>query len=126
MNAQERFGLMAEADRRQRQRAQMLLGDLIAYLEDKPNRFYVDGLCSPHSYRGYYSDLAFESTGARMTAKQLLRVVRPCLGRSFCGHKGGDYMRDKATPLWLATECRTGGTILGYDDAGRIQIGTAK
>jgi hypothetical protein len=60
----------------------------------------------PHSYRGYYSDLAFEpitidTLHDAVTAKDLHDLLTTtALGKSFTGYKGGEFVMDKDTPLW--------------------------
>ncbi len=68
-------------------------------------RFTVNGL---RSYRGYYDHLAFgfrEATMDKpaMTAEELLKLmVEETLGKTFQGYKGGDYVMDENTKLWVA------------------------
>lgn len=78
----------------------MTLGELIAELEKLPPTAVV-GLGNAHSYRGYYNDLAFEpKEGA--TAAELLAEARSCIGRTFTGYKGGEYVMEEYTDCWCS------------------------
>lgn len=96
----------------------MTLDQLIAALEAAPPDLRVPlGFTSPHSYRGYYSDLAFELKGDT-TVGEMLDCAKSALGQTFHGYKGGQYTMRGHTDVWLAYEGRTGETIgpvlLGY------------
>jgi hypothetical protein len=92
---------MNEAGRQERAQTQMTLGGLIAALEALPPERVVDGMCAPMSYRGYYSDLAFDPVGS-MTVGELLAVARGCMGKVFIGYKGGDFMMGETSPVWIS------------------------
>ena len=93
---------MSEQWKRERAETQMTLGKLIAALEAMPAETVIPSLCSPHSYRGYYSDLAFERGDQECTAGKLLQRCRGAMGREFTGYKGGDYLMGENTPVWVA------------------------
>jgi len=57
---------------------------------------------NPDSYRGYYSDLAFSNNDTAITAGEFLDVATACLGKTFYGYKGGDFVMRGDTPLWMA------------------------
>lgn len=88
--------------KRERAATQMTLGSLIAALEKLPSDSLVRGLGHAHSYRGYYSDLAFEPQAVSVTADDLLGQCRAAMGRVFKGYKGGDYVMGETTPVWIA------------------------
>ena len=107
MDFQKLFDAMSEAGRRERSRYHVTLGTLIAELEklewDRPVEFVGGGSPrSPHSYRGYYSDLSF-SNGGTIQAKELLMICCASRGRTFEGYKGGDFIMGDDTPLWAAS-----------------------
>ena len=57
------------------------------------------------SYRGYYSDLAFEpigEPGAITTAGALYQACDEALGKTYEGYKGGEYLMESSTPLWIS------------------------
>lgn len=65
------------------------------YLEDR-------SLGDEMSYRGYYSDLSFEPTAEITTVGKLLKQCENALGKTYQGYKGGDFLMDKDTPLWVS------------------------
>lgn len=96
----------------------MDLGQLIARLEKEPaDRVVPMGFGKPHSYRGYYGELAFEPV-ADTTVGEMLAAAKEALGTTYVGYKGGEYKMDKYTPVWLANWGDTGESIgpvlLGY------------
>lgn len=60
MNIQALIDGMNAQGQRERAETQMTLGKIIAALEAMPEGAEVANLNGGHSYRGYYSDLAFE------------------------------------------------------------------
>lgn len=90
------------AYQKERAASQMTLGKLIERLAALPPETRVKGLGSEHSYRGYYSDLAFEPTDTEIPASALLAQCRAAMGREYEGYKGGDYLMGESTPLWSA------------------------
>ena len=50
---------------RERAETQMTLGKMIDILETMDANTQIDGIDHPHSYRGYYDDLAFEQSKKR-------------------------------------------------------------
>lgn len=92
-----------------RKKYHLTLGGMITKLESiKPSTLIlVDGklgLCSPHSYRGYYEDLAFSASNVKAySAKKLLALCRDIRGQTFTGYRGGDFLMSGDTPLWLSS-----------------------
>jgi hypothetical protein len=107
----------------QRERAdtQMTLGKLIERLESLPAETMLEGICKPHSYRGYYSDLAFER-GDKVTAAKALETCRGCMGEVFQGYKGGDFQMGRNTPVWLASHGRCGLKIMDILEDGTLEL----
>ncbi len=101
-----------EADRA---RSQMTLGQLIAELKRLDPSRLIWGLGEPESYRGYYSDLAFEPTDEVREVRDLLDSCRGCMGRVFKGYKGGDFPMHARTPLWVASYGCLGKRLMGLD-----------
>ena len=78
------------------------LGDLIKRLEEEdPNRMVQLGFARPHSYRGFYDELAFEPK-ENVTIGDMLEAARSALGKTFTGYKGGDYVMEEFTYVWLS------------------------
>ncbi|MGW1938996.1 hypothetical protein [Streptomyces goshikiensis] len=91
----------------------MTLDDLIAALEtENPAKVCPDGFTNPHSYRGYYNELAFEPA-ANVTVGHMLADARSAHGTWFTGWKGGDYQMHGSTECWIAHEGSAGGETLG-------------
>jgi hypothetical protein len=89
----------------------MTLEELITALEAAdPALVLPDGFDNPHSYRGYYDDLAFEPA-TDITVADMLAAARPALGTTYQGWKGGDFTMRGYTDCWLAEEGREGETI---------------
>ena len=85
-----------------RAKTQMTLGKLIAALEAIPGESPVANLRAAHSYRGYYSDLAFELAAGTRPAGELLAECREAMGAVFQGYKGGDFPMHANTPVWVS------------------------
>lgn len=106
---------------RERAETQMTLGALIERLEALPQDLLVEGICDPHSYRGYYQDLAFETSASKIPVSQALQVCRDCMGEVFQGYKGGDYQMGRQTPVWLASEGCCGQKVVALTDEGAFE-----
>ena len=105
-------------DQKARAGSQWTLGDLISALEEMPPDREVGNLCDPHSYRGYYCDLAFENSGGNQPAGKLLDECKKAMGAVFEGYKGGDYVMGESTPIWVAEYGCCGEKIVGIDASG--------
>lgn len=80
----------------------MNLGDLITRLEQEdPTRVLTIGFHAPHSYRGYYEELAFEPR-EDATIATMLSDAQNAVGRIYEGYKGGAYRMHRYTSVWLA------------------------
>lgn len=89
------------------------LGDVIAALEAQdPAKVLPVGFYGPHSYRGYYDELAFEVC-ANVTVGDMLAAARSAVGRTFEGWKGGDYTMDTSSLVHLVQEEGCCGETLG-------------
>ncbi len=103
MDLQKLVDAFGQGARFERSKNQMTLGLLVERLSALPPEAMVPGLTNAHSYRGYYSDLAFEPA-PEMKAGELLDVVKGCVGQTYTGWKGGDFFMDEDAPVWLSTE----------------------
>jgi len=106
---------------RERAETQMTLGKLIAMLDAMAPADMVANLCSAHSYRGYYSDLAFERGEGLREAGALLAECRDAMGRMFEGYKGGDYVMGERTPVWVAEYGSTGDKLMALRVGGELE-----
>jgi hypothetical protein len=67
------------------------------------------------SYRGFYDDIALGFTDAydeTMTADKLARMATETIGQAFHGYKGGEFVMDESSRLWVAEWGRTSGTVI--------------
>jgi hypothetical protein len=91
----------------------MNLGMLIKYLErEDPKQSVSLGFDNPHSYRGYYDQLAFELC-KDATVGDMLKLAKESVGKTFTGWKGGEYEMDEFTTVWLAEYGCGGGEVIG-------------
>ena len=90
----------------------MQLGQLITRLETANKEQIVKiGFGNPHSYRGYYSELAFEIQ-ENVTVQHMLSSAKEALGTTYEGWKGGDHTMDEYVDCYLVVEeGRTGEQI---------------
>jgi len=80
----------------------MNLQQLIARLENYPrDRKIKHGFHNPHSYRGYYDQLAFEPK-ENTTVGDMLDAARSAVNKFYEGYKGGSYLMDNYTEVWIA------------------------
>lgn len=70
------------------------------------------GFGSPHSYRGYYFDLAFEPA-ENVTVASMLTHAKSALGATFTGYKGGEYTMGEYTDCYIAGYGESGGDRIG-------------
>ena len=102
---------------------QMHLGELINLLETLDGNRQVLGFGSLHSYRVYYSDLAFEPADEIRSVAALLRECRHAVApyMTFTGYKGGSFEMDEHTPLWIASYGNASNTkLIGLDTSRDI------
>jgi hypothetical protein len=83
---------------------QLTLGELIQLLETevkKNPQILRVGIGEPHSYRGFYDQLAFEFK-TDVTVAKMLQEARGALGNTYHGYKGGEYVMNEHTLVWLS------------------------
>lgn len=101
----------------------MILQELIDFLKARDPAIVAPiGFHSPHSYRGYYQELAFEPL-EHATVKEMLVCARSALGKTFEGYKGGSYTMGPHTTVYLSEYGTTGeeiGSILLQYMVGEI------
>lgn len=114
-------GMLAN-DQLQRAETQLTLGKLIERLQQLPEGTTIR-LSYPHSYRGYYNDLAFES-GEPIPVGEALVMSQSAMGEVFQGYKGGDYQMGRNTPVWIAEYGCCGSKLLGINDDGSLELST--
>lgn len=90
---------------------QINLGKAMSILVKLPkDKVFKIGLGEPHSYRGYYDELAFEPK-ADVSVDEMIKNCEDALKRPFYGYKGGTYEMDCSTPIWLSEYGDTGSEI---------------
>lgn len=118
-NLQAFFDNLGKIWRVERAESQMTLGRLIEKLENLPLQKLIENIGEPHSYRGYYEDLAFEKEVGVRTVESLLGELKGiCLNNTFEGYKGGYFFMDADTPLWIASYGSSGVKIIDLVDDG--------
>ena len=120
MNMQALMDGLSEQWKRERAETQMTLGKLIEALEGMPADAKVANLRNAHSYRGYYSDLAFELAPGTRPAAELLTECRHAMVRVFQGYKGGDYVMGETTLVWVAEYGCCGDKLMAVHTDGAI------
>jgi hypothetical protein len=94
-------------------RSDLSLGGLIARLEiEDATRVVPIGFDYAHSFRGFYEQLAFEPRRI-VTIGQMLATARSCVGATFEGYKGGDYVMTEYTTCWIANYGESSDNLLG-------------
>ena len=121
MNLQSLVDGMSAQWQRERAETQMTLGKLISVLEAMPEGAEVANLNSAHSYRGYYSDLAFEQDEGTRPAADLLAECKAAMGNVFCGYKGGDFVMGALTPVWVASFGCCGPKLMALHVGGEME-----
>lgn len=117
IDLQKMLDAMAHSDMETRANYHLTLGGLLEALGTAPDAMTVEfdtggSPCRPHSYRGYYSDLALEKTSDTVTVASLRREADGALGNTFEGYKGGDFTMSERTPLWNAYYGSCGSAIV--------------
>jgi len=89
----------------------MILKNLIEKLEQYPrDKVVPKGFNSPHSYREFYSELAFEPCD-NTTVGEMLDCAKEALNNTYEGYKGGEYTMDEWTDCYLAVYSECGDAI---------------
>src|SRR4051812_10967667 len=101
----------------------MYLKELIETLETyDPATPVPIGFNNPHSYRGYYDQLAFEPK-ENTTIGAMLESAKRAMGKTYTGYKGGEYTMGEYTDCNLANYGCCGeeiGPILLQYMAGKV------
>ncbi len=114
---QKLFDLCSDAARDSRKNYHLTLGNLIEVLKGADGRLLVEfdtggAPDNPHSYRGYYEDLAFGAAKSRVTAAEFLAMCENALGKEYQGYKGGEFVMGADTPLWRSEYGYASGTAI--------------
>lgn len=95
-----------------------MLKNLIEWLEKQDENAVVPyGFGEPHSYRGDYSQLAFDPV-ENAKIGDMLAHARSALGETFEGYKGGEFTMNEYTDCYIAEY----GTCGDADRIGRTML----
>lgn len=83
-----------------------------------------ESVSNPHSYRGFYEQLAVEPTGAENTLSEVFGAELDNVIDTYLeGWKGGDFYMDSDTPVWLSYEGTCSGrAIVGAELRGNVLV----
>jgi hypothetical protein len=110
MDIQAMMNAMSDIAQSTRKDYHMSLGELIDFLNTKcegDQKVVLDydsslGVSSPHSYRGYYSDLAIEPSEQGLKVGELLDALYEVLDTELTGYKGEEFLMDSSVPVWVS------------------------
>lgn len=122
MNIQALVDGMSAQWQRERAETQMTLGKMIEELEAMSPTATVPNIGEAHSYRGYYSDLAFTHGEGERPAADLLRECRAAMGQVFDGYKGGDFVMGACTPVWIASYGCCGNKLMAIVEGQELEM----
>lgn len=89
----------------------MILKDLIERLEQEPYENTIrNGFGHSMSYRGDYSQLAF-APAQYVTVGSMLEEAKRAVGETYYGYKGGEFVMDEYTDVYIAEYGSTGEQI---------------
>ncbi len=81
----------------------LTLAELVTFLKNEPSgRMMMPSFGHPHSYRGYYDEIAFVPTEERRSVVGALNTVCGSIFSTYYGWKGGEYVMTECTPVWIA------------------------
>lgn len=124
-NLQKELDAFCDFMRDKRKRSQMTLGEIIKRLTElmEKDRTIKVNISSPHSYRGYYHDLAFEQTLEPVPVGVALKTALSALDSIFTGYKGGEFRMRSDAPVWIAFYGYCGPKLLEIKDDGSLVLG---
>ena len=122
MDMQSLIDEMSEQWRQERSQSQMTISDLLGRLSELQPDLLIEGLGEPHSYRGYYSDLALARLGKSISVAALEETVGEVLGAELIGYKGGEFLMDEGTPVWVASYGSCGNKLIAINDDGTLVL----
>jgi len=117
MDMQKLVDAIGNATRNVRSDYHLTLGAAIRELSMLPKPYVVAFDFNNHSpgeemsYRGYYSDLAFEPEADEpKTVEVFLHQLKAAVDKEYMGYKGGDFLMGGDTPLWVSSYGTTNGS----------------
>lgn len=77
-----------------------------------PHKICRIGFHRPHSYRGYYEDLAFEPI-ENISVGAMLAAAESADGSTYDGWKGGEFKMDESSRCWLSEKGYSSNDAIG-------------
>ena len=114
MDIQSFIDTITNAARDSRKNYHVCLGELLDGLRQADPEGLVY-LTDPHSYRGYYSDLALEPTTTPIKVNQLIDQLEAVIDTELTGYKGGEFLMSADTPVWVSHYGTTGSALVGFN-----------
>ena len=114
MDIQSFIDTITNAARDSRKNYHVCLGELLDGLRQADPEGLVY-LTDPHSYRGYYSDLALEPTTTPIKVNQLIDQLEAVIDTELTGYKGGEFLMLADTPVWVSHYGTTGSALVGFN-----------
>lgn len=129
IDLQKLLNMISDATRAERRAYHLKLGDLVEALASAiaagngKMAVTTSGggfVTNPHSYRGYYEDLALEPSSSITTIEELhAELCQRVLNKELEGYKGGDFRMGTDTPIWISPYgCSYNDAVVGYEVAG--------
>lgn len=119
-NIERQIALINSVAKDQRKDVMMTLGKLLKSLKLEEKEELISGLSAKGgSYRGYYSDFAFEP-GSTTVEELQAYIEGEVIGKTFTGYKGGDYVMDENTTVWCAGYGSCGKPIVACKNIGGV------
>lgn len=98
---------MCEMTKLERSNYHLTLGELIDKLKQFNKKMIVKidfnnlSPAAAMSYRGYYSDLAFDWSNDDINVQDFLDICKNTINTELEGYKGGEFLMESNTPVWI-------------------------
>ncbi|MFZ4266535.1 hypothetical protein [Streptomyces arboris] len=104
----------------------MTLDDLLTALGHADQALILpNGFNNPHSYRGYYDELAFEPA-ENISVADMAAAGWAAMDETFEGYKGGQYTMTGDTNCWMSYEGSSGGEEITTELLARLLAAGAR
>ena len=114
MDVQNWLDVVGSTARDTRKDYHMCLGDLLDRLReaDPEGLGYLE---RPHSYWGYCADLALEPAARPIRVWELINQLSDVIDTELTGYKGGEFLMEADTTVWIASYGNTGLALIDFD-----------
>lgn len=100
--------------------------ELYIGFDEDTNSYNTDEVEKVHHFEhsGDYTEYKSEPSNlpSNPTAKDMLELCERCLGKSFTGYKGGDFIMGKSTPVWVSQYGTSAGFPYEDDDQYETKV----